>query len=463
MPRLRRLRPVLPLALALCLTGCVSFVVGRPSALSPSGGAGGGGGGDVTIEGATGEPVDQRANGALTDLQDYWTEQFPDVFGTEFTPLEGGYFSVDPNDVQPGEFPGGVGCGAQPLEVEGNAFYCQEPGTSNSDSITYDRSFLAELADQFGQFIPSLVMAHEFGHAVQARVGSPESSIAIETQADCLAGSWTRWVADGKAANSRLDEPQLDELLRGFFQLRDPVGTSTAEESAHGSFFDRTSAFQEGFDEGPEACRDDFGPQRVFTQGSFQDRSEALTGGDAPYPELMTIVNTSLPAVWSQAFTDLFRKDFTAPTIEPFEGRAPTCAEDRDLDIVYCPDDRLVGFDQTDLAQPAYEDIGDFAVATAAAIPYSLSVRDQLGLSTDGQDALRSALCLTGWYAAKVFNGQAGDVRISPGDVDESVQFLLSYGDDPAVLGAADLSGFQEVDLFRAGFTEGIGSCDVGA
>jgi predicted metalloprotease len=459
MLRSRPLRTVLPLALTLCLTGCVSFVVGRPSALSPSGG-----GSDVTIEGAGGDAVDRLAEGALSDLQDYWSEQFPQVFGTEFQPLQGGFFSVDPEDVDPREFPGGVGCGAQPLEVEGNAFYCQEPGTANSDSITYDRSFLAELADNSGEFIPALVMAHEFGHAVQARVGSPQSSIATETQADCLAGSWTRWVADGKARNSQLDEPELDELLRGFFLLRDPVGTSTAEQSAHGSFFDRTSAFQEGFDDGPEACRDGFGPQRVFTQGSFQDQDEALSGGNASYPDLIDIVNRSLPAVWSQAFSDILREDFAAPTIEPFDRRAPACADDRDLDIAYCSDDHLVGFDETDLAMPAYEDIGDFAVATAVAIPYSLSVRDQLGLSTDDQDAVRSALCLTGWYAAKVFNRQGGErVQISPGDLDESVRFLLTYGDDPHVLGAADLSGFQEVDLFRAGFTDGLGACDIAA
>jgi predicted metalloprotease len=463
MLRLRRLRPVLPLVLALSLTGCVSFVVGRPGSPSSSDRAGAGGG-NVRIEGAADDPVDKLADGALTDLQDYWSEQFPAVFGAEFTPLEGGFFSVDPGNVDPQQYPGGVGCGAQPLEVEGNAFYCQQPGRPHSDSITYDRSFLAELADGYGEFIPALVMAHEFGHAVQARVGAPQSSIATETQADCFAGSWTRWVADGKAQNSRLDEPQLDELLRGYFLLRDPVGTSTAEQSAHGSFFDRTSAFQEGFDDGPKACRDDFGPQRVFTQGSFQDRSEALAGGNAPYPDLLDIVNSSLPAVWSQAFSDILRADFTAPTIQPFDGQAPACADDRDRDLVYCADENLVGFDETALAEPAYRDIGDFAVATAVAIPYGLSVRDQLGLSTDDQDAMRSALCLTGWYAAKVFNRQAGaDVRISPGDIDESVRFLLTYGNDPQVLGAADLSGFQEVDLFRAGFTEGLGSCDLGA
>jgi hypothetical protein len=63
---------------------------------------------------------------------------------------------------------------------------------------------------------------------------------------------------------------------------------------------------------------------------------------------------------------------------------------------------------------------------------------------------VRSALCLTGWYAAKVYRGEAGkDVLISPGDIDESVQFLLTYGHDPDVLPDVSLSGFQQVDLFR--------------
>ena len=63
--------------------------------------------------------------------------------------------------------------------------------------------------------------------------------------------------------------PELDDLLRGYLQLRDPVGTALNEESAHGSYFDRVSAFQEGFDDGAQACRDNFGPDRVFTQREF--------------------------------------------------------------------------------------------------------------------------------------------------------------------------------------------------
>ncbi|MCW2700751.1 MAG: putative protein of unknown function zinc metallopeptidase [Blastococcus sp.] len=443
----------------LCTTGCATIVIGRPTSLQPS--PADVPAGEIEVVGATDEPVDELARNALADLQDYWSTTFPDVFGQPFQPLSGGYFSVDPGNVDPQEYPQGVGCGAKPLEAENNAFYCQAPHTPHSDAITYDRAFLADLAGDFGRFIPALVMAHEFGHAVQARAGSPRSSIAVETQADCLAGTWTRWVAEGNAQHSRLREPELDELLRGYLQLRDPVGTSTAAQSAHGSYFDRVSAFQEGFDDGAEACRDHFGPERVFTQGTFSDQ-DLPTRGNAPYDVLWTIVEGSLPTVWGQAFSDVFTEDFTEPSIDRFPGDAPDCAQDPDQELVYCSEGAVIGIDETELAMPAYDDIGDFAVATAVAIPYSLSVRDQLGLSTDDEDAVRSAVCLTGWYGAKVYKGEAGDqVQISPGDVDESVQFLLTYGSDPKVLPDVGLSGFQLVDLYRNGFLQGIDACGI--
>jgi predicted metalloprotease len=440
------------------LSACATVVVGGPEDGRPPGAPRVAG--DVTIVGAADEAVDERARDALADLEDYWDQVFPDVFGQRFRPPEGGYFSVDPNDLDPGLYPDGVGCGAQPLEVEGNAFYCEAPNTANSDSITYDRSFLAELAEGYGQFVPELVMAHEFGHAVQARVGGPRSSIAVETQADCLAGSWTRWVADGEAARSRIRPAELDELLRGYLLLRDPIGTSTGAQSAHGSYFDRVSAFQEGYDGGAVACRDRFGPDRPFTQTEFTRDDDFRNQGNAPYRQLPDLIETSLPEFWEREFREVFGTTFDRPAIQPFARTAPDCAP-ANRDLVYCPDSDVVGYDETDLARPAY-DLGDFAVMTGVSIPYALAVRDQLGLSIDDQDALRSAICLTGWYAAGVYEGVVRTVQISPGDLDESVQFLLTYGDDPSVLGEADLTGFQLVDLFRGGFVDGVRACDVG-
>jgi len=460
-PRRRpALLAVLLLLVVLSSTGCAVVVTGRPSSsVAPLTNAAPGA---VEVVGATDGPVDTRARNALADLQTYWTQQFPDVFGGPFTPLRGGFFSVDPNNIDPALYPQGIGCGADPRDVENNAFYCEAQGEPHSDSISYDRSFLGELAQDHGAFIPNLVMAHEFGHAVQARVGAPSSSIGVETQADCFAGSWARWVADGHAEHSRLRKPELDELLRGYFLLRDPVGRSGAAQSAHGSFFDRVSAFQDGFDDGPTACRDDFGPDRVFTQGPFTSDEDFANKGNAPYPTLIDLVDASLPTVWAQAFRDVFDEPFTSPEIRPFHRTAPACSRDRTLDLVFCARDRLVAYDETDLTHPVYDQIGDFAVATAISLPYSLSVRDQLGRSTDDETAMRSSVCLTGWYSAKVFNRQAGRAVISPGDIDESVQFLLTFGTDPDVIPVGDLTGFELVDQFRDGFSTGLSACDVG-
>ncbi len=438
------------------LTGCSVVVVGRATPARPP--VTDVAAGETGITGVTDEPVDVLARNALTDLEVFWAERLPADYGIAFVPLAGGYFSVDPGNADPAAYPGGIGCGSVAGAVEDNAFYCVAGDAPNSDSISYDRTFLADLGTEYGRFIPALVMAHEFGHAVQARVGVPPTSIAVETQADCLAGTWTRWVADGEAEHSILRTPELDELLRGYLLLRDPVGTDPDQQQAHGSYFDRVAAFQEGFDSGTAACRDNFGPDRIFTQEPFTSGRDVATGGNAPYGELRDIIDTSLPAAWEQAVTG-----FEAPTIESFDRDAPGCAPDPGLDLVYCADENLVAFDRTDLAAPAYEELGDFAVATAVALPYGLAVRDQLGLSTDDERAVRSAVCLSGWYAGQFSAGRlGGDISISPGDVDEGVQFLLAFGSEPSVVPAADLTGFQLVDLFRNGFVQGLDACDLG-
>ncbi len=459
----RRVRTLIAVVLGvLLLSGCVvSLGAGRPRAADPP--PADVPDGEVTVVGTDGGPVDQLAANALADLGTFWAEQLPDVFGERFDPLTGGFFSVDPDDVDPAVYPDGVGCGTDPRDLVDNAFYCESPDSPNADSISWDRAFLAELADASGRFLPALVMAHEYGHAIQARVGYPGSSILTETQADCLAGAWTAWVAAGEAEHTRIRRAELDQVLGGYLQLRDPVGTGQRNDQAHGSFFDRVSAFQEGFDDGAPACRDGFGPDRVFTQSAFTSDADFARGGDAPYATVGQLAADSLPQFWTRAFDEVLGGRFDVPDLEPYSGDAPACAGDDDLDLVACPDEGVVGYDDRDLARPLYEEIGDFAVLTAVSVPYALVARDQLGLSVDDGDAVRSAVCLTGWYAAAVADGELSGIVISPGDVDESVEFLLARAGDPAVLPDADLSGFELVDLFRAGFLEGAAACDIGA
>jgi predicted metalloprotease len=440
------------------LAGCVRIIEGLPTSLQPPVSAVPPG--EIEIVGATDDPIDQLARNALADLQDFWTAQFPDAYGDEFQPLQGGYFSVDPNNVDPSVYPDGVSCGSDPLDVEGNAFYCKARGEVNSDSISYDRAFLTELAEEFGAFIPDLVMAHEYGHAVQGRVGDPPASILAETQADCFAGAWTRWVADGEAEHTTVRGPELDDVLRGYLQLRDPVGTSLNEQSAHGSYFDRVSAFQEGFTDGVIACRDNFDADRVLTQQEFSSDEDVQRGGNAPPGQLPGIIDVTVTPFYEDVVASA-GGNFEAPSVEGLDGSTPSCAEDQ---LDYCEGENVVAID-SGFASEVYE-IGDFAVISAVAIPYGLDVRDQLGLSTDDSDAVRSAICSTGAYGRALFGNQIDQptedpIAISPGDLDEGVVFLLTYGGDPEVVPDADLTGFQLVDIFRTGFTRGVEACGL--
>ena len=89
-------------------------------------------------------------------------------------------------------------------------------------------------------------------------------------------------------------------------------------------------------------------------------------------------------------------------------------------------------------------------------------MREQAGLSIDDGAATRSAVCLTGWYEAQWFNRAFDEYAvISPGDIDEAVQFLLTYGVDNRVFPNLDASGFELVGAFRTGFLQGGDACEL--
>ena len=455
------LRRTVPAGLAvLLLAGCsTESVVGRAS-------PGPGEPVDVAsdalpITGVSDEPIDQFARNALADLDTFWSAAYPEYFDEEYTPVENGYFSVDADAVDEGAYPeNGIGCEdspTPPAEVAGNAFY-----DLACDLIAYDRALLVELAEKYGRFLVPVVMAHEFGHAMQARFGYSERGIQDETQADCLAGAWTGWVAVGEAEHVSIRTPELDEVVRGFLHLRDDVGSDPDDIHAHGSYFDRVSAFYEGFDGGVQPCRDDFGVDRVFTAAEFDRPEDSVSMGNAPFADMAQWVALTLPEFWSTAFPDLFGTRFEPPTIEAFQGSTPECEGLDDRDLGYCAEDSTVYVDETDLADPAYDEIGDFALTTALSLPYSLAVREQAGLSTDDGAATRGAACLTGWYEAQWHNREFETYgTISPGDIDEAVQFLLIYGVDDQVFPNRDTSGFELVGAFRTGFLEGGDACEL--
>jgi predicted metalloprotease len=406
--------------------------------------------------------VDQWVRNALADLDTFWTQAYPTFFGKPFKPLSGGFFSVDSDNIDPNAYPAtGIGCATDPRDPEDtkdNAFY-----NPKCDAIAYDRTLLAGLAEHAGQALVPIVLAHEFGHAVQARFGfAPDGhSIEDETQADCFAGAWSAWVVAGHAQHVAIRKPQLGDVLTGYLTLSDPVGSDPGETQAHGSYFDRVAAFSDGYDKGVASCRDDFGPDRVFTEGRFSTPAEAASNGNAPYAQAVELVGTTLPTFWGKVFSSAFSRRFEKPRIRAFDGTAPSCAGGGQRELGYCPKDNTVYYDEPDLVRPAYR-IGDWAVATAISLPYAIAARSQLGRSTDDAAATRSAVCLTGWYTSQVFNESFKDVTLSPGDVDEAVRFLLKYGVSGDVFPNVHATGFELLRAFRDGFLEGGSACDVG-
>ena len=116
-----------------------------------------------------------------------------------------------------------------------------------------------DLAETFSPSVVAVVLAHEFGHAIQGRVGDLDRdvpTIYTEQQADCFSGAWARRVWQGAAVGLTFGDDDIRTGLIALVAVRDPIGSSVLEPGGHGSAFDRIGAFQEGFNGGVDNCND---------------------------------------------------------------------------------------------------------------------------------------------------------------------------------------------------------------
>jgi len=221
------------------------------------------------------------------------------------------------------------------------------------------------------------------------------------------------------------------------------------------------SAFQEGFDTGAQACRDNYDDERLFTLAEFTGNDT----GNESYENAVEISERALESFWESAFDEVGQQSFIAPELVAFDGDAPDCGgDDVERDINFCAEDNTVAFDESDLTEVVAEDIGDFAVTTAISLPYALAARNAVDQSIRGPEAISAAVCATGWFAAQFYLGNLDDLAqatISPGDIDEAVIFLIEYGSRREILPEVGLSGFQLVDVFRQGFVNGGADCGI--
>lgn len=406
----------------------------------------------ITIEGDASTPVNQIAIQAVADLEQYWAENFPDLYGKDFEQISGGYFAIDGDSPAPP-------CTTEPEEVSGNAFYC-----STEDVVAWDSvGLLPDLQSRFGDFVIPVVMAHEFGHAVQARSNFTARTVTRELQADCFAGAWARHAQDDGVFE--VSSGDLDTALAGVLDLRDNPGTSKTDPDAHGSGFDRTSAFQDGFDNGLDRCKEYRDDEPMVLALPFNNIEDAASNGNAPYDSIVNGVPYDLEDYWTQLYPELTGGQAWTPVagLEAFDPADPPICGDQSTEgysLFYCVPDDYVGWDNVETMPEVYRRGGDYAVSTLLATQYGLAALSRLGDESDEKTSTLRADCLAGGYTASVIlhnRAETSSWSISPGDLDEGIKALLVFRGD----GDADRqgAGFDRVRAFREGVINGAESC----
>ena len=352
---------------------------------------------------------DQSAAAVLADLEDFWSAH--GVTGSARP--AGGYVSMDSSVGSAGGSAGESAlCIPDPGRIAGNAFYCPQ-----GDGIVFDSSALVPvLLGDYGPAALATAFAHEFAHAVQARIGPTASdrqadptrfpSILIEAQADCDAGAFLAWAVAGDASRVRVPPESLLRAVTPVLDFRDPVTISPSDPTAHGLGLDRLTFLLRGFRQGAAACHQLTADDLDLTLG------RAGVAGDASTQPRFASTDAAVTAA--------------GQSVAGF-------ARESGLTTVGAP----ATPDPADLATAA--PYGQFAAATAVALA--------TGRATTGQDT--GAACFAGAWVASVFGRVADGLGSWPGDADEALDLVRSRPN----------ATFEQVAAYADGFHGGVGGC----
>ena len=434
-------------------------VAGLPTTDGPSGPRAGLPSATGRVENTDDGDIDRAALLAIEDVQDFWSQHYSDAFAGPFAPVSR-LVSVDPRSTA-------TICGEQAGAFDYNALYC-----APDDLIAWDRVNLMPVAKEFfGDMEINGLLAHEYGHALQARaglVGDQRSSILVrEQQADCLAGVYMRWVAEGHSPRFSINTSRaLDQVMAGAIAGRDPVSTFDTlilDPPSHGTALDRVSAFQTGFDVGTDGC-------------AAMDSAEiAQRRGNLPPSLFDTASPQSDIAIDDQSLSTLMEllAQIYAPANPPtLATDGDSCSASEKQPVVYCPGPNTIAVDMPTLRQigtPADESDfvllqGDNTALSMVTSRYALALQQQRGLALNTPQAAMRTACLTGVAQRRMadpIRGPSGNQLIlGAGDLDEAVSGLLTNGVVATdVNGIPVPSGFTRILAFRTGLLGDADGC----
>lgn len=165
----------------------------------------------------------------IGDVDAYWSTAFAEAIAPYGSP---GIVAVTA--------PLETACGAISPEY-GPGAYCRADGT-----VYYAPGWF-DLANAEAAYAFATVLAHEWGHHLQALRGIVGATIDLELQADCLAGAYLRSAQD----RGLLDAGQFSQGVGLAARAGDVLPVDGA---AHGSPAERATAVMNGFQGGPTGC-----------------------------------------------------------------------------------------------------------------------------------------------------------------------------------------------------------------
>jgi predicted metalloprotease len=474
---------------ATVLSACTSVVNGSPDVQQAPDA-------DLGVKGVTDSTFDTTVQNALSDVMAFWKKNYPAVAdGKSLPELKGGLYSIDGGEVlrtreDPSYATSDRCLSKQPTAVVDNAFYCEL-----DDSIVWDRDpnhIVATLGKTYGPLIVAMVFAHEFGHAVQARLGIFDKNlrtIDTESQADCASGAWVGAAFKGQAPHFKIIPKQLDNALIAYLQVRDSTPQNANEQGSHGNGFDRLSALEDGIQHGVTYCFSDDYFNRQFTERPYVSDNDYRAGGNESLDQVLNPndpqkdpgaggLQPDLNRFWTAAAKT---KSKTWKDVKIAEASHPKCGASGTSEFGYCPSDNTVYYSKA-FAEKAYYSLtgvkidrsngnvtlehdqpADFALGTLFAVGWGMAVRHQLfGRSIDGKDALLGAVCYTGAYAKDINVAQTSDEHpfaLSPPDMDEATSAMLNLVGSDQAYGARGTSGLQRIQTFVKGYNGGLSAC----
>ncbi|BBX30620.1 peptidase [Mycolicibacterium peregrinum] len=438
-------------------------VGGMPVTDGPSGLRGDAAAPEGTVIDTNNSDADKLALQSVNDVEEFWKQAYNGLDGA-FRPVQT-LVSYDSTDPAAREL-----CGSSPYKNP-NAFYCH-----SERMIAWDRGALVPTGQKyFGTMSIPALLAHEYGHAVQRMAGLVNRrtpTIVFEQQADCFAGSYMRWVAEGNSKRFTINTGDgLNRVLAAAIAIRDPLITpeySELVEDGHGTALDRVTAFQMGFTTGNSACTeinlDEIDQRRANLPIALQEDDKGnLQSPNSPInEETLTALMELLNTIYTPANAPKLAYD-AAPCPDGQDTKSPAD---------YCPATNTITVDLSALKEIGASGDeskgvllqGDNSAMSIVTSRYMQALQHAHGASLTGASAALRTACMTGLanrdMSEPVKLPSGNTFQLTAGDLDEAVAGLLTNGwvaSDKD--GNTVPAGFTRIAAFRSGLTGNAEQC----